>query len=403
MKWTQLTIKTNVSAEDIIISEMYDLGLMGAQIEDHVPLTAWEKEQMFVDILPDEQSDDERALLHFFVEVVADDTTVTDSAVSDAANTDPATVDVSGSSDPSALAGFSVNGLSATQDNSYSYVSGDNAVSDLPALIAAMQEKLEEIRSYMDIGEGTIEISETEDADWANKWKEFFKPFYIEDLLVAPSWLSAEEIASFMGNAESPILRIDPGSAFGTGMHETTQLCIKAIKEYVSGDSMILDVGTGSGILGIIGLLYGAKGVVGTDLDICAIDAVAENLEQNSLSKEQFSLLIGNLITDEKARNDSLSQGSSIAVGNPGSAKEQGSDQAVPFEGFDIVTANILAEVLVNLTPVVPSMLKKGGVYITSGILEGKEELVKKACEAAGMKVLDIRAQGEWRCVIATL
>jgi ribosomal protein L11 methyltransferase len=180
-------------------------------------------------------------------------------------------------------------------------------------------------------------------------------------------------------------------------MHETTQLCIKAIKEYVSGDSMILDVGTGSGILGIIALLYGAKGVVGTDLDICAIDAVAENLEQNGLSKEQFSLLIGNLITDEKARTDSLSQGSSIAAGNPGS------DQAVPFEGFDIVTANILAEVLVNLTPVVPSMLKKGGVYITSGILEGKEDLVKKACEDAGMKVLDVRAQGEWRCVIATL
>ncbi len=383
MKWTQLTIKTNVPAEDIIISEMYDLGLMGAQIEDHVPLTAWEKEQMFVDILPDEPSDDDRALLHFFVEVAPDD---------------------KANGNPVAPVGFSVNGLSATQDNSYSYVSGDNSVSDLPGLIAAMQEKLEEIRSYMDIGEGTIEISETEDADWANKWKEFFKPFYIKDLLVAPSWLTEEEIASFMNNNQkSPVLRIDPGSAFGTGMHETTQLCIKAIKEYVKDDTMLLDVGTGSGILGIIALLYGAKGIVGTDLDICAIDAVAENLAQNGLSKEQFSLLIGNLITDEKARTDSLSQGGSIAAGNPGSAKEQGSDQADSFEGFDIVTANILAEVLVNLTPVVPSMLKKGGVYITSGILEGKEELVKKACEDAGMKVLDVRAQGEWRCVIATL
>ena len=152
MKWTQLTIKTNVPAEDIIISEMYDLGLMGAQIEDHVPLTAWEKEQMFVDILPDEPSDDDRALLHFFVEVAPDD---------------------KANGNPVAPVGFSVNGLSATQDNSYSYVSGDNSVSDLPGLIAAMQEKLEEIRSYMDIGEGTIEISETEDADWANKWKEF--------------------------------------------------------------------------------------------------------------------------------------------------------------------------------------------------------------------------------------
>ncbi|MCR5337897.1 MAG: 50S ribosomal protein L11 methyltransferase [Lachnospiraceae bacterium] len=297
-----------------------------------------------------------------------------------------------------------------------------------------------------------MEISETEDADWANKWKEFFKPFYIEDLLVAPSWLTGEEIASFIkyesatespssvacgdslsrlparsaldkrhwrlappggshlsvpiatdSNHSSPILRIDPGSAFGTGMHETTQLCIKAIKEYVKDDTMLLDVGTGSGILGIIALLYGAKGIVGTDLDICAIDAVAENLEQNGLSSEQFSLLIGNLITDGKLRDEALSIGSSIAADTARSANENVTDPDSSFEGFDIVTANILAEVLVNLTPVVPSMLKKGGIYITSGILEGKEQLVKKACEDAGMKVLSIGEQGEWRCVIAML
>ena len=353
MKWTRLTIKTTTEAEDIIISEMYELGLMGAQIEDHVPLTALEKEQMFVDILPDEEADDGRALLHFFVEVAGEDDK-----------------DFAGQ----AVKGFTSNGISATEDNSYSYVSGDNVVSDLPGLIAAMQEKLSGISSYIRIGEGSIEVSETEDQDWANSWKEYFKPFVIEDLLVTPTWCETEK------KEGQKILRIDPGSAFGTGMHETTQLCIRAIRERLQGGEKILDVGTGSGILGIVALLYGADIVTGTDLDICAREAVADNLSHNHINKDRFQLLIGNVITDDKTQD----QVRELAV-----------------EGYDIVVANILAEVLVNLTPQAARFLKQGGYYITSGILAGKEDLVARACEKAGLTVTDIQAQGEWRCVIA--
>ena len=247
-------------------------------------------------------------------------------------------------------------------------------VEDLPALIEAMKEKLSEISTYMEIGEGTIEVSETEDKDWANNWKEFFKPFRIGDLSVIPSWKREE------APQDEKVLFIDPGSAFGTGMHETTRLCIGALKEYVKENDQILDIGTGSGILGIVGLLYGAGSVTATDLDPCAKDAVAENLALNGFSEKDFALRIGNLITDEEVR--SYAEG--LAKG-----------------GYEIVMANILAEVLLSLTPVAATFLKPGGIYITSGILEGKEELVADACKKAGLTVLDIRADGEWRCVIA--
>ncbi len=359
MKWTRLTIKTTTEAEDVIISEMYELGLMGAQIEDNVPLTAREKEQMFVDILPESSPDDGRALLHFFVEVAGDKEDKT-------AGSDEG-ID-------STRSGFDVNGLGYAQDNSYSYVSGDNVVEDLPGLMECMRTKLDEIAEYMDIGEGTIEVSETEDKDWANNWKEFFKPFAIDDLWIVPTWV--EKVSPEW----KKVLRIDPGSAFGTGMHETTQLCIRALSEYTTSDTHLLDVGTGSGILGIVSLLFGAVAVEGTDLDICAVDAVAENLRSNGIDERAFSLTIGNVITDEKLQKALINKSGG---------------------GFDIVCANILAEVLLPLTPVAAKCLKEGGIYITSGILEGKEEMVADACKNAGLKVLDIRAMGEWRCVIA--
>ncbi len=394
MKWTRLTIKTTTDAEDIIISEMYELGLMGAQIEDNVPLTAWEKEQMFVDILPETAADDGRALLHFFVEAEADHT------AADGADTVSLQESAGG---PAQDAGFSGNGISAAEDNSYRYVSGENVVSDLPGLIRAMEEKLSEIQSYMDIGEGSIEVSETEDLDWANNWKEFFKPFSVDDLLVVPSWIEvAEADEKSEEQPDTPVksadpagktccvkpgqklLRIDPGSAFGTGMHETTQLCIKALKKYVTEETTVLDVGTGSGILGIVALLYGAHKITGTDLDICAKEAVKDNLALNHTEEDRFSLLIGNVITDEAVQEEVLSL----------AKKEQ--------KGYDIVVANILAPVLCELTPVVSDeLLRKGGIYITSGIIEGKEDSVCEACKKAGMEVISVERQGEWRCVIA--
>ena len=351
MKWKKLTIKTVTEAEDIIISDLYDIGLEGAMIEDHVPLSAWEKEQMFVDILPDGPEDDGIAYLSFFVEVPDE---------------------VCGEAD-SAAGGKLGAGLGEGVDNSYFCVSSGQPV-DMEALVKAVEEKLEAIRQYMDIGEGSIVISETEDKDWMNNWKEFFHQFYIDDLLVTPSW---EEVKP--EDWDKKVLHIDPGTAFGTGMHETTQLCIRQLKKYITPDTVLLDVGTGSGILAIVALMYGIKEAAGTDLDPCALEAVRENMEMNEVSPEAFRMMIGNIITDKEIQ-----------------------DRA-GYEKYDIVVANILAEVLLPLTPVVKQHLKKGGIYITSGIIAEKEQLVTDAVKAAGMEVLEVTKQNEWVSVTARM
>lgn len=325
MKWMKFRIKTVTCAEDLIISELYDRGLEGAQIEDKVPLSPLEKERMFVDILPETEADDGIAYLSFFVEMKED-----------------------GSLD----------------------LEGEAA--DRESVLARIEEALSEVRDFMEIGEGTVEVSETEDIDWINNWKQYFHQFYIDDLLVIPSW---EEVKPEDRNKK--ILHIDPGTAFGTGMHETTRLCIGQIKKHLTPETELLDVGTGSGILSVLALMYGAKHAVGTDLDPCAVEAVAQNKEANGIADEAFDLLIGNIITEKEIQEK---------VGN---------------ECYDIVVANILAEVLVPLTPVVVNCLKPGGVYITSGIIETREETVRQAVEGAGLTVLEVNHLGEWVSVTA--
>lgn len=318
MKWKKFTVKTITDAEDIIISTLYDIGLEGAQIEDKVPLTPLEKEQMFVDILPDGPEDDGIAYLSFFVEEDEDKPVDTDKVVAD------------------------------------------------------IKSELDELRNFMDVGEGTVMVSETEDIDWINNWKQFFHQFYIDDLLVIPSWEEVKE-----EDKDKKILHIDPGTAFGTGMHETTQLCIRQLKKHITPQTELLDVGTGSGILSIISLMYGIKHAVGTDLDPCAVEAVRDNMEVNNIPTESFEMMIGNIITDKAVQDK------------------------VGYEKYDIVVANILADVLVPLTPVIVNQLKPGGIYITSGIINDKEQTVKDAIEASGLKVLEVTYQGEWVSVTA--
>ncbi len=327
MKWVKFRIKTVTDMEDIIISTLYDIGLEGAQIEDKIPLTALEKEQMFVDILPDGPEDDGVAYLNFFVE---------------------------------------------KQDDGTLLVADE--VTDTDTMIGRIRAELDDLRQFCDIGEGSVTVSETEDLDWINNWKQFFHQFYIDDILVIPSW---EDIKP--EDEDRMTLRIDPGTAFGTGMHETTQLCIRQLRKHITPETELLDVGTGSGILAILSLMFGAKHAVGTDLDPCAVDAVRDNCEKNGISPEQFEMMIGNII-DNKATQD-----------------------AVGYGKYDIVVANILADVLVALTPVVKAHIKPGGVFITSGIIEGKEDSVADTMRAAGFEVLDIRTQGEWRSVTGKL
>lgn len=320
MKWIKFKIKTITEAEDIIISCLYDIGLEGAQIEDKIPLTAVEKEQMFVDILPEGPEDDGIAYLSFFVEEKEDGQ-------------------------------LEVQGEPATVES----------------IIAGVQEQLDDLRNFMDIGEGTITIDETEDIDWINNWKQYFHQFYIDDILVIPSW---EDIKP--EDSEKMVLHIDPGTAFGTGMHETTQLCIRQLRKYITPETELLDVGTGSGILAILSLMFGAKHAVGTDLDICAVGAVEDNCRANNIDPGKFEMMIGNIITDKEIQD------------------------RVGYGCYDIVVANILADVLVPLTPVIINQLKSGGIYITSGIIDDKEQTVVDAVKAAGLEVLEVTYQGEW-------
>lgn len=314
MKWNKYTLKTLTEAEDIVIATLAEVGIQGVEIEDKQPLTEEDKEQMFVDIMPIMGEDDGIAYLSFYLE--------------------------------------------PDEDNE--------------GILARAKEELEDLRSFMDIGEATITASETEDKDWINNWKQYFKQFYVDDILIIPSWEEVKE-----EDKDKLIIHIDPGTAFGTGMHETTQLCIRQLRKHVKPGDEILDVGTGSGILSILALKFGAGHALGTDLDPCAVPAVEENKEVNDIPKEAFDMLIGNII-DDKAVQDRAG-----------------------YEKYDIVAANILADVLIPLTPVIVNQMKPGAVYITSGILDVKEEVVKEAVEAAGLKVLEITHQGEWVSITA--
>ena len=314
MKWNRFTIKTKTEAEDVIISALADVGVEGVEIQDKQPLTETDKEQMFVDIMPEGPADDGIAYLNFYLE---EDT-------------------------------------------------------ETAPVLEKVRAVLEEVRGYMDIGEGTITESQTEDKDWINNWKEYFHQFYVDDILIVPSWEEVKE-----EDKDKMILHIDPGTAFGTGMHETTQLVIRQLKKFVTKDTQMLDVGTGSGILGIVALKLGAAHVVGTDLDPCAIPAVADNKEANDIKDETFDMLIGNIIDDKEVQD------------------------TVGYEKYDIVTANILADVLVPLTPVIVNQMKKGAYYITSGILDVKEEVVVKTVKDAGLQLVEVTHQGEWVSVTA--
>lgn len=314
MKWNKFRLKTTTEAEDIVSSMLMDLGIQGVEIEDKIPLTAREKEQMFVDILPVFGMDDGVAYLSFYLEEEEEKET----------------------------------------------------------MLARVQTELKEMSAYVNVGDGTIEESQTEDVDWVNNWKQYFHQFTVDDVLIVPSW---EEVKA--EDQDKMIIHIDPGTAFGTGMHETTQLCIRQIRKYTTPDTKILDVGCGSGILGMLALKFGAKYSVGTDLDPCAIDATHENMEVNGIHTNQYEVMIGNIIDDPDIQ------------------------QRVGTQCYDIVVANILADVLVVLTPVIVNQMKPGGIYITSGIINEKEDVVRDAVTQAGLTVLDVTYQGEWVCITA--
>ena len=313
MRYKRYTIETKTEVEDIIVSMLDDLGVEGAQIEDRVPLSEDDLKGMFVDIMPSVGEDDGSAYVSFY--------------------------------------------LDADEDHE--------------ELISAVKAELEGIRAYVDAGSCSVTVTETKDEDYLNNWKEFFHQFYVDDILFIPSWEEVEDTGH-----KGLTIHIDPGTAFGTGMHETTQLCIRALRRYVTKGCRVLDVGTGSGVLSVLAYKFGAGDITGTDLDQCAEAAVSDNMAANGLSDAGFRFILGDLTDDENVQK---------TVG----------------DGYDIVVANILAGVLIDLMPAGIKCLKSGGIYIMSGIIDDKEEEVVRECKKRGLEIAEQARQGEWALVVA--
>ena len=317
MKWNKLTIKTTTLGEDFLSAMLSDLGIEGIEIEDNVPLTKQDQAEMFIDFLPEIPPDEGIGYVSFYLE--------------------------------------------------------DGK--DHREILEQVKAGIEEQRQFVDVGEGTITASDTEDLDWMNNWKQYFHAFTIDDILIKPTWeaLKPEDKDKFL-------IEIDPGISFGTGKHETTQLCIRQLSKYIKeykkdAPVKVLDVGCGSGILSIVALKLGADFVLGTDLDENCITSTRENMEINHLPAESGNFYVGNLIDDMELQSK---------VGTS-----------------DIVVANILADVIIPMAKVIPSLLKEGGVFITSGIIDFKENEVRDAIKAAGMEIIEVNHQGEWVNVTA--
>lgn len=309
MKWNKFTIKTTTEAEDYLSAMLDEIGVEGIEIEDNVPLSKEDQSAMFIDFLPELPEDDGTSRVSFYID----------------------------------------------------------AEKDYEEILEQVRAGIEEWRQFVDIGEGSITRSETEDIDWQNNWKQFFSAFAIDDILIKPTW---EELKD--EDTGKTLIEIDPGVSFGTGKHETTQLCIRQLRKYMKEDAKILDVGCGSGILSIVALKLGAGEVVGTDIDKDCIFSTRDNLQVNHLQDARAEFYVGNLIDDQALQEQ-------VGTGK-----------------YDIVVANILADVIIPMAPVIPDRLKENGLFITSGIIDFKEEEVKNAIIDAGFQILETNYQGEW-------
>lgn len=315
MKWTKLTLSTMAEAVDLVSDMLSELGIEGIEIIDNVPITEQEKKAMFIDILPELNTDDKTALVSFYLE----------------------------------------------EDE------------NIQNTLDKIHDGLKELSAFTDIGTGNIEISETEDTDWINNWKAYFKPFRIDEtIVIKPTWEKLDEV-----KATDLIIEIDPGTAFGTGSHETTKLCILGIKKYIKAGIRLLDVGCGSGILSIIGAKLGAAEVTGTDIDPNAVKAACENAEVNRIGSDVLTILNGDIITDDELQTET------------------------GFECYDMAVANILADIIIPLSAEIGRHIKHGGIFISSGIINTKKEAVKEAILTNGFKILEINEMGDWVSIVA--
>ncbi|MEW8956091.1 50S ribosomal protein L11 methyltransferase [Clostridium sp.] len=237
---------------------------------------------------------------------------------------------------------------------------------NIEEIIDYIKEKLEEIKSMgVDIGEGTLEYQKVNEEDWANNWKKYYKPTKVgENIVIKPIWEEYE------GKQDEMVIELDPGMAFGTGTHETTRMCIEALEKYTKEDTVVFDIGTGSGILAIAAAKLGAKNALGVDLDPVAVESAKENVEFNNLNN--IEILEGNLLDVVEGK-------------------------------ADLVVANIIAEVICILVDDVKKVLNKEGLFITSGIIHERCDMVINKLEESGFQVVEVNKDGEWNCIIGKI
>lgn len=333
MMWTKLTIDTTVEAVDLLSAFLDEKGIEGIEISDHVPLTDEEKQEMFVDIPLVDGVDDGTAQVSCYI------------------------------------------------DESF----------DIDALRADIAAELTRLKAFIPVGTMNMTFSSTEDKDWMNNWKQFFKPFRIYDnIVIKPTWETLSDV-----NADDLVVEIDPGIAFGTGSHETTKLCIGQLKKYLRPGDTVFDVGSGSGILSIISSMLGAGFVHGMDIDEVAVRASRENAELNHIGEDRLKFSCGNLLDDNY-----IGKGTTFQLSNDTIKESQHIDADMQY---DIVVANILADVIIPLSAVVQDYMKPDGYFITSGILDIKEDDVKEAMIKNGFEIVDVVHMNDWVSVIARI
>lgn len=310
MKWNKYRMKTTTEAVDLISYTLGEMGIEGIEIEDKIPLTEEEKKKMFIDILPDLGEDDGVAYVSFYIEPEKDH--------------------------------------------------GET--------LEEVSRAVQELSDFVDIGDATIEKSETADVDWMNNWKKFWKPFKVDDqIIIKPTWETLPET-----EAGTLVVELDPGTAFGTGMHHTTRLCITQMKKYLKEGQCLFDVGCGSGILSIIGLMLGAGEAAATDVDPNAVEAAIENARVNHIDMRHYHVEAGDIITDEAFRH------------------------SCGGEKYDLVLANILADIIIPLSGVIKENMKPGGIFVSSGIINTKENEVRKALLDNNFEILEVTYSGDW-------
>ena len=360
MKWVKYELFTTTAEAPLIGEILAECGILGYEITDHVPLTEKEEKAMFTDIPADLGEDDGSSILTFYTEAEENEEE-----------------------------GFFSTGSSIRDEEEGESFSGPKLPPE--ELIKKIQALIRERQEFFPVQMPEIRYEIQDDSMWKDKWKENFKPFYAaEDILIKPSW---EEVPVDV-KEDTIIIEIDPGSAFGSGTHETTKLCLLSLRKYIKEDTTILDAGCGSGILTIASLLLGAKSAVGLDIDPLAVAATIENAERNGISEDRLRAFQANILEDADSVKKNLFHSEHSEGANAGGKRFQ-------EERSHIVVANILADVIIPLAGQIRPFIAEGGCFISSGILAERADEVEQALLENHFTIIEKNVMGEWCAFVA--